>query len=114
MADLSGPWEHGDKLLLRVEEERDRLRAERDKLLAFKNWCHAYLDTHGVPHHPPGTHGAAGCRIGDRMDWLMDRLKAAEAEVAALRRQVEGHCARIAAQSELLSKRAEKGGADAS
>jgi hypothetical protein len=45
-----------------------------DKLQRFKDWVHAYLDAHGVPHHPPGTHGAEGCRIGDRMDWLMKRL----------------------------------------
>jgi hypothetical protein len=51
----------------RIEE----LEAERDKLQRFKDWTHAYLDRHGVPHHPPGTHGAEGCRIGDRMDWLM-------------------------------------------
>ncbi len=30
------------------------------------------------------------------------------AEVRRLRQQIEGHCARIAAQSELLSRRAEK------
>lgn len=53
--------------------------AERDKLQAFKDWVHGYLDTRGVPHHPPGTHGAEGCRIGDRMDWLMERLERAEA-----------------------------------
>lgn len=47
-----------------------------DKLQAFKDWVHNYLDEHGVPHHPPGTHGAAGCRIGDRMDWLMAQLAA--------------------------------------
>lgn len=50
------------------------LRAQRDKLQAFKDWVHAYLDSHGVPHHPPGPHGAEGCRIGDRMDWLMARI----------------------------------------
>lgn len=49
--------------------------AERGKLQAFKDWVHKYLDDHDVPHHPPGEHGAAGCRIGDRMDWLMDQLK---------------------------------------
>jgi hypothetical protein len=47
---------------------------ERDKLQAFKDWVHAYLDGKGVPHHPPGTHGAAGCRIGDRMDWVWAEL----------------------------------------
>lgn len=64
-------------------------RAERDKLRAFKAWVHGYLDAQGVPHHPPGTHGAAGCRIGDRMDWLMDRLRSAEAEMAGLRSALE-------------------------
>jgi hypothetical protein len=49
-----------------------RVTAERDKLQRFKDWVHKYLDDHGVPHHPPGTHGAEGCRIGDRMDWLMN------------------------------------------
>jgi hypothetical protein len=52
------------------------------KLQRFKDWVHAYLDAQGVPHHPPGTHGAEGCRIGDRMDWLMDRLRKAEAQQA--------------------------------
>ncbi len=50
------------------------------KLQAFKDWVHAYLDTHGVPHHPPGPHGAEGCRIGDRMDWLMGQ----QAELRAI------------------------------
>lgn len=60
--------------------------AERDALQAFKDWVHAYLDTHGVPHHPPGPHGAAGCRIGDRMDWLMEQqaeLKAIDEKMCA-------------------------------
>lgn len=57
-----------------AREEIERLRADRDKLQAFKDWTHRYLDAHSVPHHPPGTHGAEGCRIGDRMDWLMQKL----------------------------------------
>lgn len=58
--------------------------AEVVRLQAFKDWVHSYLDAQGVPHHPPGTHGAEGCRIGDRMDWLMSKLRTAEAEVARL------------------------------
>ncbi len=54
-----------------TEEQLAKVTAERDKLQAFKSWVHGFLDNVGVPHHPPGTHGAAGCRIGDRMDWLM-------------------------------------------
>jgi hypothetical protein len=60
----------------RIREHIDALTAERDKLQAYKAWTHSYLDQHGVPHHPPGTHGAEGCRIGDRMDWLMAELEA--------------------------------------
>jgi hypothetical protein len=63
-------------------------RAERDKLQRFKDWTHNYLDGVGVPHHPPGSHGAEGCRIGDRMDWLMARLRGAESEATALRERV--------------------------
>lgn len=42
--------------------------------------------------------------------FAIDRVKflALTAEVRRLRQQIEGHCARIAAQSELLSKRSEK------
>jgi hypothetical protein len=51
-----------------------RLRTQVAKLQAFKDWVHGYLDAQGVPHHPPGTHGAEGCRIGDRMDWVFEML----------------------------------------
>jgi hypothetical protein len=40
---------------------------------------------------------------------LVARLDAAEGERDALRRQVEGLCARVASQSELLTRRAEGG-----
>jgi hypothetical protein len=55
------------------------------KLQAFKDWVHKYLDDHGVPHHPPGTHGAEGCRIGDRMDWLMNQCDELAKEVERLK-----------------------------
>lgn len=45
-----------------------------DKLQSFKDWVHAYLDGKGIPHHPPGVHGAEGCRIGDRMDYVFERF----------------------------------------
>ncbi len=68
-----------------VMRQLEAERAAREKLQAFKDWVHSYLDGVGVPHHPPGTHGAAGCRIGDRMDWLMDGYKATNRELAAVR-----------------------------
>jgi len=57
-------------------ERSEEWKARAEKAEAFKAWTHAYLDAHGVPHHPPGTHGAEGCRIGDRMDWLMAKVAA--------------------------------------
>jgi hypothetical protein len=143
---------------IRALDALDAADAERDKLQRFKDWCHSYLDSKGVPHHPPGTHGAEGCRIGDRMDWVWVQLAARDAEsahlrallapsealektesldaimsrlgerdpyglwgtqalrditslvaeVLLLRAQVAGHAERIAAQSEILSRRAEK------
>jgi hypothetical protein len=53
----------------------EEMAKEIERLQAFKDWVHDYLDAHGVPHHPPGTHGAEGCRIGDRMDWVFERVK---------------------------------------
>ena len=44
------------------------------KLQKFKDWVHAYLDAKGVPTHPDGPHSKEGCRIGDRMDWVFERL----------------------------------------
>lgn len=126
----------------------------RGKLQAFKDWVHAYLDSKGVPEAPPGTHGAEGCRIGDRMDWVFAKLeftycaycghqcpmdtdggdvaghirtcekhpmRAVEAELervnaevadvvaelATSRKMNEDLTARVAGQSELLSKKAE-------
>lgn len=75
--------------LTEAEVRGDRLAAERDKLQAFKDWVHAYLDSHDVPHHPPGTHGAAGCRIGDRMDWLMAERDALVSRVAQYHNALE-------------------------
>lgn len=51
------------------------LEEERRKLAAFKAWVHSYLDSHGVPTDPGGTHSAEGCRIGDRMDLVFGELE---------------------------------------
>jgi hypothetical protein len=66
-----------------TNSEQAQLAAQAKKLQAFKDWVHGYLDAHGVPHHPPGPHGAEGCRIGDRMDWLMAKLAELKAVIQA-------------------------------
>jgi hypothetical protein len=93
MVHLAMVLEEHDKLRAalspRPSDVREQQAEQIAKLQRFKDWVHAYLDAQGVPHHPPGTHGAEGCRIGDRMDWLMDRLRKAEAQQAE---QGDGGC----------------------
>jgi hypothetical protein len=118
------------RIVAQLVADRERLTAERDKLAAFKAFVHARLDAAGVPpEFPDGPHTREGCRIGDRLDWLVERLKsgsallfealghgdrmcaaisALEAENAALRAQVAGLAERVAAQSEILSREAER------
>jgi NTP pyrophosphatase (non-canonical NTP hydrolase) len=75
---IIGPADKVAEMSAQPEQQAEQIA----KLQRFKDWIHAYLDAQGVPHHPPGTHGAEGCRIGDRMDWLMDRLRKAESQQA--------------------------------
>jgi len=43
---------------------------------AFKTWVHQWLDEHGVPKEfLDGPHSKEGCRIGDRMEWLLARVQ---------------------------------------
>ena len=49
-----------------------------EKLEAFKNYVHQRLDAMGIEKEPNGKHSANGCRIGDRLDLLEERIKQAE------------------------------------
>ncbi len=62
---------------------RDRVVAERDHLAKFKAWVHNYLDAKGIPTHPDGVHGAEGCRIGDRLDFVFAELDSLKPKAAA-------------------------------
>lgn len=68
----------------------DALRAERDKLAAFKAFVHRRLDEIGVPVDPPGEHRDAGCRIGQRIDWLVARLVKFRDQALAAEDQSDG------------------------
>lgn len=41
------------------------------KLQAFKDYVHKRLDEAGVEKEPGGVHSKAGCRIGDRLDIVL-------------------------------------------
>lgn len=58
-----------------LEKSLENARKERDALSAFKAYTHQRLDDAGVPTHPEGPHSKAGCRIGDRLDIALARLK---------------------------------------
>ncbi len=68
-----------------------RLFQERDKLAAFKDYCHARLDAAGVPTDPDSPHKAEGCRIGGRLDYVFARVKELERKYAAGDNIGDGH-----------------------
>jgi len=57
-----------EKEYSKLSAQVETLKAERDKLAAFKAFVHRRLDEMEVPTHPDGKHSKAGCRIGDRLD----------------------------------------------
>lgn len=70
-----------------VDEEQAlavRMQQECDALRAFKSFVHSTLDRQGVPIDPPGPHREAGCRIGQRFDWLFAERDALKADREAL------------------------------
>lgn len=48
--------------------------AEVEALKAFKAYVHKRLDDAGIEKNPDGEHSKYGCRIGDRLDIVLDRI----------------------------------------
>lgn len=75
--------------ITQLQQEAFRLKKERDRLQAFKDYVHTRLDVFGVPIEPPNNevlmHQREGCRIGDRLDWLITRYN----EMADLKRKLD-------------------------
>lgn len=79
-----GGWRDGrqsDRCRIRqLEQSLAAVTKERDDLLAFKTYVHKRLDEADVPHEvPESEHTKAGCRVGGRIDWLLERLDCFEA-----------------------------------
>jgi hypothetical protein len=99
--------------------EIDALAAERDaETKRAEDWANAHARDSRCKKcsHPFGPIGRPKGLEEDGYECVWQcpcdchaDVPALRAEIARLQRQVEGHCARIVAQSELLSKRAEKG-----
>jgi hypothetical protein len=88
-----------------VEKERDKYRAEADALRAFKAYVHQRLDDAGVPTHPDGPHSKEGCRVGDRLDILIDsgrywvgQYREAEARERALTEERDAYAEEMRAE----------------
>lgn len=59
------------------------LEKERDEVQRFKAYVHQRLDSAGVPVDPPSGHKAHGCRIGGRLDVILQDRDAAISDNAA-------------------------------
>ena len=102
-----------ERLLRHVEEQlprEERLAAQVSKLQAFKDWVHAYLDAQGVPaEFPDGSHTREGCRVGDRMDWLVAALGNSSEELERLQAERDAALAEVTAMRAEHEQRVESG-----
>jgi hypothetical protein len=65
-------WEKSGEVGLREANALLQLLEERERLQAFKAYVHERLDSAGVPLDPNSPHRDAGCRIGGRLDVLIN------------------------------------------
>ena len=65
---------------------REDYRQQIAKLQAFKVFVHAYLDARGISANPGGPHTTEGCRIGDRMDVVFNRLDSLHRDWESIRK----------------------------
>lgn len=90
-------------------KERDEALQRAEAAERFKTFVHGYLDSHGVPHGDPANqHQVEGCRIGARLDLLFAERDALAAEILRLKTLNEQLAERVAGQSDLLTRRAER------
>lgn len=91
-----------------LKDETKALRADKARLdiiisglksaEAFKRYVHDRLDAAGIPTHPGGPHSKEGCRVGDRLDILVearDRAQQTLPELYAENTSLEQQVARM-------------------
>jgi hypothetical protein len=74
-----------------LQEWLVKARGMGNAAVGFKAYVHQRLDEAGVPANPePAKHALSGCRIGDRLDWIIEMamtdpitLAASAADIAA-------------------------------
>lgn len=67
-------WDLAEHVIATLE------RAE--KLQAFKDFVHKRLDEMGIEKNPNGKHSAEGCRVGDRLDLIVEHMSYLKSEIA--------------------------------
>ena len=60
----------GVEWIIKLLEQKDK---DIEKLSAFKSYVHNRLDEAGVEKEPNGEHSKHGCRIGDRLDIVLEK-----------------------------------------
>ncbi len=71
-----------DHRLYICQSAATNIEKDRDAALNFKAYVHQRLDEAGVATRPEGPHSAQGCRVGDRLDLLVNERDAAKAALA--------------------------------
>ena len=69
----NGQWIKRDDYLNQLTELQE-LKDRVAKLQAFKDYVHQRLDEAGIEKEPEGEHSKAGCRIGDRLDIVLNQV----------------------------------------
>lgn len=64
-----------------VSSEKDK---RIKKLQDFKDYVHGRLDEAGIEKNPEGKHSKHGCRIGDRLDIVLSRVRELEDKASHL------------------------------
>lgn len=88
--------------LVRADGDRSTLDLAWDAVVAIDAQVQLLLEMHGIPYFP-----VPMLSMRDRVK-MVDGVIAMAKDNERLRRQVVGHCERIAKQSDLLSQRAER------
>jgi len=70
--------------------DRERgLEKDIEKLQAFKDYVHKRLDDAGIEKDPESEHKAKGCRIGGRLDIVLNNFKDISDFKSSLKREIE-------------------------
>lgn len=74
---VSHDW-HPESPLTHIEKGLRSLADQVDAGARFKAFVHGRMDAMGIPTDPPGKHHDAGCRVGQRLECVEQKLAAAE------------------------------------